>query len=113
MSAPAAAREPWSAAKAVIVTSVAPRAKPTGAVAATMVRTPGRGQRAEQMALVVARRPAARRATPATPTSTTVPTSTKPQATSSATAGEATTTIAAVSSGPVTKTSSMAMPSSA
>ena len=46
-------------------------------------------------------------------TRTIVPTITKPQATRSATAGEATTTIAAVSSGPVTKTSSMAMPSSA
>jgi hypothetical protein len=45
--------------------------------------------------------------------STTVPTTTNPHATSSATAGEETTTIAAVSSGPVTKTISIAMPSSA
>ena len=112
MSAPAAAREPWSVAKAVIVTSVAPSAKPTGAVAATMVRTPGEASAPSRWRSWS--RASGRQARDAGEvTRTIVPMITKPQETSSATAGEATTTMAAVSSGPATKTSSMAMPSSA
>ena len=112
MSAPAAAREPWSVAKAVIVTSVAPSAKPTGAVAATMVRTPGEASAPSRWrSWSRASGLQAREAGDAT--STTVPRRTKAHETSSAAAGEATTRMAAVSRGPVTKTSSMAMPSSA
>jgi hypothetical protein len=46
-------------------------------------------------------------------TSTSVPATANPHATSSATAGEATLTTTAVSSGPVMNTISIAMPSSA
>ena len=101
-----------SLAKAGIVTSVAPKAKPAGAVAATSVRTPGDASAPSRWrSWSPASGRQAREAGAMTRTS--VPRITKPAATRSAAAGEATMTIAAVSSGPVTKTSSMAMPSSA
>lgn len=94
------------------MTSVAPSAKPIGAMLATSVRTPGEDRAPRRWRSCVSADGRKAREAGAV-TSTSVPASANPPATRSATAGEPTLTIAAVSRGPPTNTISMPMPSTA
>ena len=110
ISTPASPGSPWDCANAGSATSSAPKANPTGSMAATSVRIPGAASAPKPP-------PDAACSSGFSPGSAAtidiVPTSTATADTTSAAAGPNTTTIAAVSSGPTVKMVSVRTESSA
>jgi len=111
-STPAHARLPMSSLKAGSVTSIAPKQKPSGSVAATSVRSPG-----DRSAPSHPWPPAAGSGRHARDggdeANATVPPTSSAAASASAATGDSSAVAAAVSSGPSTKTSSIITESSA